>query len=213
MRLEVRFIHPLTACLQIQVEELRIQLESMRASYQRACEDLADAQHKPSEIEAATDSFSLSKLIGEGCSAKVYKGNINRTPVAIKVLRQDSPDKKELFLKEVGILSKLRHPNIVLLLGACPELSCLVYELHPRCNIPLDPEYPGTGTVRPKSDLYSFGVIVLRLLTGRSPNRLVHAMETALEKGSLVPLLDKSISDWPLHEAEELARCACLLLA
>ncbi|GAB2267735.1 hypothetical protein Dimus_002717 [Dionaea muscipula] len=58
-------------------------------------------RYSPSEIEAATDSFSQSKLIGEGRSAKVYKGNIDRTPVAIKVLQQNSSYKKEEFLKEV----------------------------------------------------------------------------------------------------------------
>ncbi|GAB2267736.1 U-box domain-containing protein 34 [Dionaea muscipula] len=72
----------------------------------------------------------------------------------------------------------------------------------------VDPEYMGTGTVRPKSDLYSLGIILLQLLTGRRPNGLLLDMENALGSGSLQHLLDKSILDWPLVEAEEFARIA-----
>lgn len=31
-------------------------------------------------------------------------------------------------IEQVEILSRIRHPNMVLLLGACPEYGCLVYE-------------------------------------------------------------------------------------
>ncbi|KAJ7979310.1 Protein kinase domain [Quillaja saponaria] len=80
------------------------------------------------EIEVATDFFSEANMIGEGGYGKVYKCSLDHTPVAVKVLRQDAMHKKEEFLKEVEILSQLRHPHMVLLLGACPEICCLVYE-------------------------------------------------------------------------------------
>lgn len=72
----------------------------------------------------------------------------------------------------------------------------------------MDPEYQRTGTVRPKSDLYAFGVIVLQLLTSRHPKGLLLTVENAIGNGSLVDILDKSVTDWPLVETEELARIA-----
>lgn len=53
------------------------------------------------EIEMATDNFSKSKVIGEGGYGKVYKCNLDHTPVAVKVLCSDTYEKKEEFLKEV----------------------------------------------------------------------------------------------------------------
>ncbi|PKA63651.1 U-box domain-containing protein 34 [Apostasia shenzhenica] len=80
------------------------------------------------EIEAATDNFSDTMKVGEGAYGYVYKCNLDHIPVAVKVVRQDASNKREEFLREVEVLSKLNHPHMVTLLGACPERGCLVYE-------------------------------------------------------------------------------------
>ncbi|XP_037454496.1 U-box domain-containing protein 52-like [Triticum dicoccoides] len=80
------------------------------------------------EIEAGTEHFSDSLKVGEGGYGPVYKGQLDHTPVAIKVLRPDAAQGKAQFQQEVEVLSCIRHPNMVLLLGACPEYGCLVYE-------------------------------------------------------------------------------------
>ncbi|KAF3447286.1 hypothetical protein FNV43_RR12468 [Rhamnella rubrinervis] len=179
------------------------------------------------EIEAATDKFADSLKIGEGGYGPVYKGKLDHTPVAIKVLRPDAAQGRKQFQQEVEVLSCIRHPNMVLLLGACSEYGCLVYEymnngsledrlmrreplvhrdLKP-ANILLDrnfvskisdvglarlvpqsvadqvtqyhmtsaagtfcyidPEYQQTGMLTTKSDIYSFGIMLLQIITGR----------------------------------------------
>jgi serine/threonine protein kinase len=72
----------------------------------------------------------------------------------------------------------------------------------------MDPEYQRTGTVRPKSDLYAFGVTVLQVLTARPPGGLILTVENAIMNGSFTDILDKSVKDWPLAETEELAKIA-----
>ncbi|KAF8648348.1 hypothetical protein HU200_064932 [Digitaria exilis] len=255
------------------------------------------------EIELATDYFSDAKKIGEGGYGNVYRCTLDHTEVAVKVIQQDSSDKIDEFVREVEILGQLHHPNLVLLLGFCPEIGCLVYEymengsledlliynkgqplhwflrfqiifeiscglafLHGTKPEPIvhrdlkpgnilldknyvskigdvgfaklisdlvpeglteyrdtviagtlfymDPEYQLTGTVRPKSDLYALGIIILQLLTGKRPHGLVCTVEEAIEKGIVSDILDRSQTDWPIVEAEMLAklglRCTAL---
>ncbi|KAL6984551.1 hypothetical protein U1Q18_017927 [Sarracenia purpurea var. burkii] len=90
--------------------------------------DVRYRKYSIEEIEAATDHFSGLLKIGEGGYGPVYKGKLDHTPVAIKVLRPDAKQGRKQFQQEVEILSCIRHPNMVLLLGACPEYGCLVYE-------------------------------------------------------------------------------------
>lgn len=71
-------------------------------------------RYSKAEIEAATDYFSEAKKIGEGGYGIVYKCNLYHTPVAVKVLHQDASDKKDQFLKEVG-LKKLPFTILLLL--------------------------------------------------------------------------------------------------
>ncbi|CAN4095551.1 unnamed protein product [Withania somnifera] len=95
----------------------------------RSDNDLRYRKYTIEEIEAATKEFASSQKIGEGGYGPVFKGKLDHTPVAIKVLSPDAAQGKKQFQQEVEVLSLIRHPNLVLLLGACPEYGCLVYEL------------------------------------------------------------------------------------
>ncbi|XP_048329704.1 U-box domain-containing protein 35 [Ziziphus jujuba] len=90
--------------------------------------DLRYRKYTIEEIEKATDDFTETRKIGEGGYGPVYRGELDHTAVAIKVLRPDAAQGRSQFQREVEVLSCIRHPNMVLLLGACPEFGCLVYE-------------------------------------------------------------------------------------
>lgn len=53
------------------------------------------------EIEIATSSYSKENVIGEGGYGKVYRCNLDHTPVAVKVLQSNAAEKRQEFLKEV----------------------------------------------------------------------------------------------------------------
>ncbi|KAL1353134.1 hypothetical protein HN51_017058 [Arachis hypogaea] len=90
--------------------------------------DIRCRKYSIEEIEAATNFFATSMKIGEGGYGPVFKCLLDHTPVAVKVLRPDAAQGRSQFQREVEVLSCIRHPNMVLLLGACPEYGCLVYE-------------------------------------------------------------------------------------
>ncbi|KAF9612591.1 hypothetical protein IFM89_002187 [Coptis chinensis] len=102
--------------------------EKKRALNVLANNDIRYRKYSIEEIEAATDRFSDSLKIGEGGYGPVFRATLDHTLVAIKVLRADAAQGKRQFQQEVEVLSCIRHPNMVLLLGACPEYGCLVYE-------------------------------------------------------------------------------------
>ncbi|MBA0690445.1 hypothetical protein Goari_008119, partial [Gossypium aridum] len=102
--------------------------EKNRALDALAHNDVRYRKYTIEEIEEATENFEAHNKIGEGGYGPVYKGKLDHTPVAIKVLRPDAAQGKKQFQQEVEVLSCMRHPNMVLLLGACPEYGCLVYE-------------------------------------------------------------------------------------
>ncbi|KAL3833292.1 hypothetical protein ACJIZ3_008028 [Penstemon smallii] len=83
------------------------------------------------EILRATKNFNTKLKIGEGGFGKVYKGILrNGTKVAVK--RSDPGHGQGLpeFHTEITILSKIRHNNLVSLIGYCDERDemILVYE-------------------------------------------------------------------------------------
>uniref|UniRef100_A0A1D1ZK17 RING-type E3 ubiquitin transferase n=2 Tax=Anthurium amnicola TaxID=1678845 RepID=A0A1D1ZK17_9ARAE len=80
------------------------------------------------DIQEATRNFSDELKIGEGGYGPVFKASLDHTAVAIKILRPDAAQGEKQFQQEIEVLSCIRHPNMVLLMGACPEYGCLVYE-------------------------------------------------------------------------------------
>ncbi|XP_022997925.1 U-box domain-containing protein 33-like [Cucurbita maxima] len=60
-----------------------------------------------------------------------------------------------------------------------------------------DPEFQRTKVLTPLSDVYSFGLIILQLLTGKPAVGLASEVRNALSSGQLELVLDSSAGEWP----------------
>ncbi|KAF5959997.1 hypothetical protein HYC85_001206 [Camellia sinensis] len=81
-----------------------------------------------SEIGEATRDFDPSWKIGDGIYGSVYKGILRHLKVAIKMLPSCGSQGHVEFERKAWVLSKVRHPNLVTLIGTCPESKSLIYE-------------------------------------------------------------------------------------
>ncbi|CAL5403110.1 unnamed protein product [Camellia sinensis] len=83
------------------------------------------------QIKAATKNFDVANKIGEGGFGSVYKGLLlDGTVIAVKQLSSKSKQGNRELVNEIGMISTLRHPNLVKLYGCCIEGNqlLLVYE-------------------------------------------------------------------------------------
>jgi len=83
------------------------------------------------ELETATHGFAEDTLLGEGGYGIVYRGELpNGTLVAVKNLLNNKGQAEREFRVEVEAIGRVRHKNLVRLLGYCAEGAqrMLVYE-------------------------------------------------------------------------------------
>ncbi|KAM7491604.1 hypothetical protein LguiA_034525 [Lonicera macranthoides] len=239
------------------------------------------------EIIEGTQNFDPMLKIGEGKCGSVYKGILCQMKVAIKMLPCHGSEGISDFEHEATLLSRVRHPNLITLIGTCPESTSLVYEylengsledrlacrgknplpwqtrikiavevcsslifLHsnnpcivhgnlkstnvlldpnfvsklsdfgiyrliprdekndPTVSVYVDPEFLETGELTVESDIYSFGIVLMRTLTGRPALGVVNDVKCAVENGNFDAILDISAGDWPLEQAKKLANLA-----
>ncbi|AQK81789.1 Protein kinase superfamily protein [Zea mays] len=83
-------------------------------------------------LEAATGKFSASNVLGVGGFGCVYKAVFDGgVAAAVKRLEAGGPECEKEFENELDLLGRIRHPNIVTLLGFCVHEGnhYIVYEL------------------------------------------------------------------------------------
>lgn len=72
----------------------------------------------------------------------------------------------------------------------------------------IDPEYQQTGKLTTKSDIYSFGILLLQIITAKPPMGLAHHVRRAIERGRFAEMLDPAVPDWPMEETLTFANLA-----
>ncbi|KAL8141185.1 hypothetical protein V2J09_007206 [Rumex salicifolius] len=145
-------------------------------------------------LQRATDGFSSSNLIGVGGFGSVYKGILRQhdseLAVAVKVMNHQNYDRaSKSFTTECKALRNIRHRNLVKIITACSSIDAerndfkaLVYEFMPMGSLEdwlhsskFDlftnecVEYGIGSKISLEGDMYSFGIIVLELMTSKRP--------------------------------------------
>ncbi|XP_068657061.1 serine/threonine-protein kinase CTR1 [Aristolochia californica] len=90
-------------------------------------------------LEISWDELQLKERIGAGSFGTVHRAEWHGSDVAVKVLADQDFHENQLkeFLREVAIMKRVRHPNVVLFMGAVtkrPHLS-IVTEYLPRGSL------------------------------------------------------------------------------
>ena len=144
---------------------------------------LADAQNDLGEMEISPSEVQIKELLAEGFFGKVYRGEYHGLDVAIKKLKTDqlkADDQNQVELiaelrSEVDVLTTLRHPNVVLIMGAStqnPANLFIVTEFLDRgClyNVIHNPLLTDDQTCRMIEQV----VLAVNFLHGRTP-RIIH---------------------------------------
>ncbi|TVU15806.1 hypothetical protein EJB05_39344, partial [Eragrostis curvula] len=90
-------------------------------------------------LEISWEELDLKERVGAGSFGTVYRADWHGSDVAVKVLTDQDVGEAQLkeFLREISIMKRVRHPNVVLFMGAvikCPHLS-IVTEYLPRGSL------------------------------------------------------------------------------
>jgi serine/threonine protein kinase len=135
------------------------------------------------------------EMINRGSSCLVFRGKWRGSEVAIKQFTSEySTSDKEMgkFIKELKVLSQVRHPNLLLLMGICidqPNL-CIITELMPNFTL----FYAIHKNKQKKLNLADRFSIAIQISRGLS---YLHANEPAIIHRDLKPencLLDHSLN-------------------
>ncbi|OMP10853.1 hypothetical protein COLO4_04218 [Corchorus olitorius] len=174
-----------------------------------------------SDLDEATNNFSADNIIGFGQMGTTYKATLpNGWLLAIKRL-SNIQTFDEHFITELKTVGRLRHDNLVPLLGFCIESKEKLLNFEPKISnfgeamlmksnqidwsssFYVDSEFWELSFV--KEDVYRFGILLLELITGDDPSKLVESSNAGddqslckwvfdiSEKADFYDIVDKSL--------------------
>ncbi|PON33612.1 L-type lectin-domain containing receptor kinase [Parasponia andersonii] len=96
-------------------------------------------RYKYKDLYIATKGFKDKELLGAGGFGRVYKGVLSssKTEIAVKKVSHESRQGMREFVAEIASLGRLRHRNLVPLLGYCRRKGelLLVYDYMPNGSL------------------------------------------------------------------------------
>ncbi|XP_054797346.1 cysteine-rich receptor-like protein kinase 2 isoform X4 [Prosopis cineraria] len=140
------------------------------------------------DLISATNNFSEVNKLGEGGFGAVYKGTMkNGKVVAVKKLTlQQSRKMEEDFESEVKLISRSKgslkwKQRYEVILGIARDFGLAKLLLEDKSHLTTRiagtlgytaPEYVFHGQLSEKADIYSYGVVVLEIISGQRSNEL-----------------------------------------
>ncbi|XP_059624450.1 protein STRUBBELIG-RECEPTOR FAMILY 8 isoform X2 [Cornus florida] len=108
-------------------------IQGKNGSAHRVKSPITATSYTVASLQVATNSFSQENLIGEGSLGRVYRADFSNGKImAIKKIDNAalSLQEEDNFVEAVSNMSRLRHPNIITLVGYCAEHGqrLLVYD-------------------------------------------------------------------------------------
>ncbi|KAK3420648.1 hypothetical protein EUGRSUZ_G01510 [Eucalyptus grandis] len=101
--------------------------------------DYSPHRFKYKDLYVATKGFRDQELLGAGGFGRVYKGVLptSKTEIAVKRISHESRQGMRQFIAEIVSIGRLRHRNIVTLLGYCRRKGelLLVYDYMPNGSL------------------------------------------------------------------------------
>nr|TKV95079.1 hypothetical protein SEVIR_9G337300v2 [Setaria viridis] len=141
-----------------------------------------------------------TRIIGEICSALIFLHSHKPKPVVHGDLKPSN------ILLDADLVSKLGDFGIARFLVPSETSTMVHLTDHPIGTMFYsDPEYMAHSELTSGSD-NSFGIIILRLLTGGHPREIVKRVEDAMINDELHTIIDRSAGEWPFVQAQQLAR-------
>uniref|UniRef100_A0A0D3H5T5 non-specific serine/threonine protein kinase n=1 Tax=Oryza barthii TaxID=65489 RepID=A0A0D3H5T5_9ORYZ len=163
------------------------------------------------ELVRITNNFS--DCIGEGGFGPVYRGQLqDSVQVAVKKSSRASLHGQGIreFLADINSLQTVHHRHLVLLIGYCTNRDhlALIYEYMPngslfdhirakysKLTMPLFSRYYFSSRLTMRSDVFSFGVVLLETVTGEPPimpgvGHVVQRVKQKVSDGDISGIVD-----------------------
>ncbi|KAH9558381.1 hypothetical protein CY35_06G005900 [Sphagnum magellanicum] len=100
--------------------------------------DVQPRMYAYKDLQKATNNFHDNMKLGQGAFGAVYKGVLDGSEIAVKLLLPEVQQGMEEFSNEIVLVTSMRHKNLVKLKGCCfgdREQRILVYEFVENNNL------------------------------------------------------------------------------